>query len=176
MIMDMLRLACVGRGDSDVLILTNTDTCVAKNILQRIQGTLPTYAYRNDFKKLDAPIADEEIAKGHKYAGCDFFAMRAGWWRKNHELFPDMVLGRHSWDRIMRELYRLAEGREIENIIYHEKHPSGWEDPRNLNRDPSNLRNCLLARQWLHKRNMPLEEIEYLNYEGKYKKKSYSIR
>jgi hypothetical protein len=174
MIKDMLRLACVGRDDSDVLILTNTDTCVATNVLQRIQGTLPAYAYRNDFKRLDKPMADEEISKGNKYAGCDFFAMRAGWWRKNHELFPDMILGRHSWDRVLRELYKLAGGREIENLIYHERHPSGWEDPRNLNRDSSNLRNCLLARDWLQKRNMPLEEIEHLNYEGKFKRPDFS--
>jgi hypothetical protein len=70
----------------------------------------------------------------------------------------------------MRELYKLAGGREIENLIYHERHPSAWEDPRNLNRDPSNLRNCLLAREWLQKRKMPLLEIENLNYEGKFKK------
>lgn len=174
MIKDMLRLACVGRDDSDVLILTNTDTCIATNVIQRIQGILPAYAYRNDFKFLKKPISHLDIATGEKYAGCDFFAMRVGWWRKNHELFPDMILGRHSWDRVLRELYKLAGGREIENLIYHERHPSGWEDQRNLNRDPSNLRNCLLARDWLHKRNMPLEEIEHLNYEGKFKRPDFN--
>lgn len=170
MIKDILRLSCVGRADTDVLILTNTDTCVATNVLQSIQGILPAFAYRNDFQRLDAPIADAQISKGHKYAGCDFFVIRVGWWRKNHELFPDMILGRHSWDRILRELFKLAEGREIENVIYHERHPSGWEDPRNLHRDPSNLRNCKLARDWLQERKMPLEEIEGLNYEGKFKR------
>jgi len=170
MIKEMLRLACVGRVDTDVLVLTNSDTCVAQNVLQRIQGTLPAYAYRNDFVRLDAPIADDKIAKGHKYAGCDFFVMRVGWWRKHHQLFPDMILGRHSWDRIMRELFKLAGGREIENVIYHEKHYSGWENPQNLHRDPSNLRNCLLAREWLQERKMPLLEIEHLNYEGKFKR------
>jgi len=170
MIKEMLRLACVGRVDTDVLVLTNSDTCVAQNVLQRIQGTLPAYAYRNDFVRLDAPIADDKIAKGHKYAGCDFFVMRVGWWRKHHQLFPDMILGRHSWDRIMRELFKLAGGREIENVIYHEKHYAGWENPQNLHRDPSNLRNCLLAREWLQERKMPLLEIEHLNYEGKFKR------
>jgi len=174
MIKEMLRLACVGRIDTDVLILTNTDTCVATNVLQRIQGTLPAYAYRNDFAKLNSTIADDEIANGEKYAGCDFFAMRVGWWRKNHQLFPDMVLGRHSWDRILRELIKISQGREIENLIYHERHPSGWEDPQNINRDPSNLKNCLLARQWLQERNMPLLEIEALNYEGKFKRPDFS--
>lgn len=174
MIKEMLRLACVGRVDTDVLLLTNSDTCVATNVTQRIKGTLPAYAYRNDFDRLDATIPDDDIAKGHKYAGCDFFAMSIGWWRKNHELFPDMILGRHSWDRIMRELFKLAGGREIENVIYHERHPSGWENPQNLQRDPSNLRNCLLARQWLQERKMPLLEIESLNYEGKFKRPDFS--
>jgi hypothetical protein len=170
MIKDMLRLACVGRDDSDVLLLTNTDTCIASNVLERIVGIIPAFAYRNDFKRLDARIKDEDISKGDKYAGCDFFAMRVGWWRKNHELFPDMILGRHSWDRIMRELIKSTGGREIENLIYHERHPSGWENPQNINRDPSNLRNCKLAREWLQERKMPLLEIESLNYEGKFKK------
>jgi hypothetical protein len=172
MIKEMLRLACVGRADTDVLVLTNTDTCVAQNVLQRIQGTLPAYAYRQDFEKLDAPIADSKIAKGKKYAGCDFFVMRVGWWRANHMLFPDMILGRHSWDRVKRELFKVAGGREIENVIYHERHYSGWENPQNLHRDPSNLRNCKLARDWLQERKMPLLEIENLNYEGKFKRPS----
>jgi hypothetical protein len=170
MIKEMLRLACVGRIDKDVLVLTNTDTCVATNVLQKIQGTLPAYAYRQDFEKLESPIADDKIAKGHKYAGCDFFVIRVGWWRNHHHLFPDMILGRHSWDRIMRELFKIAGGREIENVIYHEKHYAGWENPQNLHRDPSNLRNCKLAREWLQERKMPLLEIENLNYEGKFKK------
>jgi hypothetical protein len=170
MIKEMLRLACVGRADTDVLVLTNTDTCVASDVLKRIQGILPAYAYRQDFEKLESPISDSKIAKGRKYAGCDFFVMRIGWWRKNHMLFPDMILGRHSWDRIMRELFKVAGGREIENVIYHEKHYAGWENPQNLHRDPSNLRNCKLARDWLQERKMPLLEIENLNYEGKFKK------
>jgi len=80
-----------------------------------------------------------------------------------------MVLGRHSWDRIMRELFNLSQGREIENLIYHEWHPSFWEGD-GLHRDPSNLRNCRLAREWLQERKKPLLELETLNYEGKFKK------
>jgi len=170
MIKEMIRLACVGRGDSDLLVLTNTDTCVASDVLRRLEGTLPAFAYRNDFKYLEKPIADTEIKKGAKYQGCDLFAFTAGWWRKNNHLFPDMILGRHSWDRIFRELIKLCGGREIESVIYHERHSSGWENPQNLHRDPSNLRNCKLAREWLQERKMPLLEIEGLNYEGKFKK------
>jgi hypothetical protein len=174
MIKDMLRLACVGRDDSDVLVLTNTDTCVATNLLQRIQGTLPAYAYRNDFTRLDSPISDDEIANGHKYAGCDLFVIRVGWWRKNHELFPDMILGREGWDKILRELIKLSGGRELKSCIYHERHSSFWENPHNLNRDPSNLRNRLLARNWLIERNMPLEELEFTNYEGRFVKPNFN--
>jgi len=172
MIKDMLRLACVGRNDSDVLVLTNTDTCIASNVLQRFEGILPAYAYRHDFKRIDNPIPYDRISAGTKYAGCDLFVMRVGWWRSNHYLFPDMVLGRHSWDRIMRELIKIANGREIENIIYHEWHPSGWEG-HGLNRDASNLRNCRLAREWLKERNIPLLELESLNYEGKFKRPNF---
>jgi hypothetical protein len=167
MIKDMLRLGCLGRDDSDVLLFTNTDTCIASNVLERIVGTLPAYAFRNDFEKLEVPVAPNEIDVGYKYQGCDFFAMRVGWWRRNHHLFPDMILGRHSWDRIMREMFKLFQGREIPNLIYHERHPSAWESPTALSYDPSNLRNCKLAREWLLERKIPLLEIERLNYEGK---------
>lgn len=170
MIKDMLRMACIGRDDKDVIVLTNTDTCVASNLLERLAGNLPAYAYRYDFKQIDTPIPNDQIIYGTKYAGCDLFAMRVGWWRRNHSLFPDMVLGRHSWDRILRELFKIAEGREITNLIYHERHPSAWEDASNLNNDPSNLRNAKLAREWLQERKMPLEELEFLNYEGRFKK------
>jgi hypothetical protein len=174
MIKDMLRLACVGRDDSDVLLLTNTDTCIASNVLEKIVGVLPAYAYRKDFKRLDAPIKDKDISKGDNYAGCDFFAIRVGWWRKNHALFPDMILGREGWDKILRELIKLSGGRELENCIYHEKHHSFWENSHNINKDPSNLRNRLLARNWLIERNIPLEELEFKNYEGKFSKPNFN--
>ena len=74
----------------------------------------------------------------------------------------------------MRGLFKVAGGREIENVIYHERHYSGWENPQNLQRDPSNLRNCKLARDWLQERKMPLLEIENLNYEGKFKRPDFS--
>jgi len=173
MIKDILRLACVGRNDESVLLFTNTDTCVANNLIQRLEGTLPAYSYRRDFKRIDEPLPYDRISAGAKYAGCDFFAMRVGWWRRNHHLFPDMVLGRHSWDRIMRELIKSAGGREIEDLIYHEWHPSLWEG-HGLHTDPSNLRNCKLAREWLLERKMPLEELETLNYEGKFKRPDFS--
>jgi hypothetical protein len=173
MIKDMLRLACAGRDDETVLLLTNTDTCVTNNLIQRLEGVLPAYSYRRDFKRLDDALPYDRISAGAKYSGCDFFAMRVGWWRRNHHLFPDMVLGRHSWDRVMRELFKISNGREIEDIIYHEWHPSLWEGD-GLHRDPSNLRNCKLAREWLTERKMPLEELETLNYEGKFKRPDFS--
>jgi len=173
MIKDMLRLACLGRNDSDILVFTNTDTCVASNFIERLEGNLPAFSYRNDFNALEEPIPYQQIELGKKYAGCDLFVMRVGWWRSNHHLFPDMVLGRHSWDRIMRELFKSFNGREIENLIYHEWHPSLWEG-HGLHRDMCNLRNCKLAREWLLERKMPLEELETLNYEGKFKKPNFS--
>jgi hypothetical protein len=72
----------------------------------------------------------------------------------------------------MRELFKIAGGREIPNLIYHERHPSAWENPANLNNDASNLRNAKLAREWLQERKMPLHELEFLNYEGRFKKKT----
>jgi len=173
MIKDMIRMACIGRDDKDVIILTNTDTCVASNLVERLSGELPAYAYRYDFKRIDDPIPDGEICLGKKYAGCDLFVMRVGWWRRNHNLFPDMVLGREAWDKILRELIKLSGGRELESCIYHEKHPSFWENAHNINRDPCNLRNRLLARNWLVERNMPLEELEFTNYEGKFVKPNF---
>jgi hypothetical protein len=170
MIKDMIRMACIGRDDTDVIVLTNTDTCVASNLLERLTGSLPVYAYRYDFKKLDSPIHDAEICLGQKYAGCDLFAFRVGWWRRNHALFPDMVLGRESWDRIMRELLKLSQGRELTCAIYHERHDSFWESAANINNDPSNLRNRMLARKWLMDRKISLEELEHRNYEGKIKR------
>ena len=173
MIKDILRLACVGRNDEAVLLLTNTDTCVANNLIQRLEGVLPAYCYRWDFKRIDEPLPYDRISAGEKYPGCDFFAMRVGWWRRNHHLFPDMVIGRHSWDRIMRELIKSAGGREIEDLIYHEWHPSLWEGT-GLHTEPSNLRNCKLAREWLLERKMSMEELETLNYEGKFKRPDFS--
>jgi hypothetical protein len=174
MIKEMIRLGCLGRQDYDIIVLTNTDTCIASDMVERINGLLPCYAYRNDFKHLDEPLSDSQICAGEKYPGCDFFAFTAGWWRKNHEKFPDMILGREAWDRILRTLMISQGGREIPNLIYHERHASFWEDPANYDRDPSNLRNRKLAREWLQERKIALAELENANYEGRFKKPDFS--
>jgi hypothetical protein len=70
LIKDMLRMACIGRDDKDVIVLTNTDTCVATNIIERLQGVLPAYAFRNDFMhELKGRVPDDQIMLGTKYAG-----------------------------------------------------------------------------------------------------------
>ena len=169
MIKEMIKLACCGRKDSDIVVITNTDICVTTDIIQKIRNAPLGYAFRHDYKYLDNVIPDDQIA-GDKYPGCDLFTIPVGWWRRNHHLYPDMVIGRHSWDRIMRELIKLAKGQEIERAIYHERHDSMWERTENINSDLCNLRNAKLAREWLQERKMPLEELEFLNFEGRFKK------
>jgi len=169
MIKEMIKFACCGRKDTDIVVITNTDICVTTDIIEKIRKAPLGYAFRHDYKYLDKIIPDDQIA-GDKYPGCDLFTIPVGWWRRNHHLYPDMVIGRHSWDRIMRELIKLAKGQEIEKAIYHQRHDSMWEQTEHINSDLCNLRNGRLAREWLLERKMPLEELEFLNYEGKFKK------
>lgn len=162
-IRDILRLGCLGLRDTDILVFTNADTCVAHNFTEKALELLETYpalhCHRRDFGRLEEPINDNLIPTGAHYPGSDAFVFTAGWWRKHHSDFPDLVMGVEVWDKIMRQLVVKTAGGELKDAIYHEWHPSFWEQNRLTN--PSNIYCRNLAREWLKKNNLPLEELNF---------------
>lgn len=162
-IKDISRLGCLGLKDTDILVFTNADTCVARSFTEKALELLETYpalhAHRRDFGSLEGPLIDNLIPTGDHYPGSDAFVFTAGWWRKWHSDYPDMVSGCEAWDRIFRELVNKSGGGELKDCVYHERHASNWEKERFTN--PSNIHNRKLAREWLKKNKLPLEELNF---------------
>jgi hypothetical protein len=155
-IKDIVEIATDDKADSDVIVLTNADICVSPNCCSTIAIALQcldaAYCFRRDFGRLDTPLPVPIIKTGTHYVGSDLYAFRVGWWREYEIHFPDMLLGRECWDAILRLLIdRTHPGCNptLHDLIYHEKHPSTWENPTNKRTLPSQLHNVALARSWM---------------------------
>ncbi len=162
---DMIDKAAEKAADDDVLLLTNADICLVPGLARQITDACKkhgsAFCHRWDFKKVRTHIQQHEIVMGKWYPGCDLFAVTKHWWKQNKDSLPEFVLGRECWDWVFRELVKKTGGVEIKKGIYHEKHPSKWEQQRNL---PGNLHNRSYARAWLAKEGIPLAEIENYPY------------
>lgn len=156
-IKDIIELAILGKKREDILVLTNADICVRTDLVYilvaALQAATAAYSFRRDFGPLNCPLPDNLIQTGTDYIGCDLFAFRIDWWLRYRDSFPDLLLGRETWDCIMRLLMDMTDGNEkavIPDLIYHERHPTVWENHKNRHRLPSQLHNLRLAKQWLN--------------------------
>lgn len=150
----------------DVIMLTNRDTCLSSECSDRLLHKMTLadacFSYRRDFKRISLHIPPDQIKKGQFYPGCDLFAFRPSWWTHYRDVMPDMLLGYEAWDRVMRELVTKsnpAEDVSFNDLIYHESHQNNWEQPRNRRSHPCQIYNRQLARSFLQRRLIPLEEL-----------------
>jgi hypothetical protein len=150
---DLLDLGC---KQGDAVVLTNTDTCFSESATMRIadqlRHTQACYSFRVDFQRLTRPLRDDELRGGVKYPGSDLFVVKSDWWRQNRDKMPDMVLGSEAWDLVMRLLIDESHPGFVcrfDDVIYHERHPSVWEDVKNRATLPSQKHNIALAKQFL---------------------------
>jgi len=156
-IKDVIDIACCEASDSDIVVYTNTDTCVCSTCSQIIQSSLKSancvYAYRRDFEiSRTQPIPDAEIETGFPYSGSDLYAFRVAWWRANRSQMPDMLLGMEAWDPILRSMMDRSHPVEdvcLKNIIYHRSHPALWNTLENHYRLEANKHNLRLAFHWM---------------------------
>ena len=161
-IKDLLRLASLHAQDDDILLLTNSDIGFSRGITEAIFALVNEHGAvsmsRRDFNgPLDAPLTNDEIAKGRDYPGKDGFAFTKKWWRENNSEFPDMLIGREGWDKIMHTLITMKGGVLAKDLIYHEEHASKWIVARD--KGEGNIHNRKLAAAWLRRHNLPLDEL-----------------
>ena len=155
-IKDILNIATSNKNPEDIIVFTNADICVRSDaaylIVAALQGTAAVYSFRRDFGLLNTPLPDHLIRTGTDYIGCDLFAFRVAWWQSYQDAFPDLLLGRETWDCVMRLIMDWTNSdtrAALPDMIYHERHPTVWENHRNRHRLPSQLHNLNLAKQWL---------------------------
>ena len=155
---DIFDAACHGWEDSDIILYTNPDDCVATNCAIKVAAMIQTsnacYAFRRDFPRLDGPIPDDRIPTGSLYPGSDLAAFRVGWWREFLEQMPDMILGFEAWDPCFRTLAETTTGAAslaVPEVIYHEAHASWWMDAANRYRLLGQKYNLKLAAAFLRK-------------------------
>lgn len=148
---DLLDAAYRMAAPEDVIVITNSDICVpeeAGNIV--LDETLKRgcgFSFRRDATKpLTKPLDLKDIPTLQWYVGSDLFAMAVIWWKSWREDWPDLLIGRPTWDWAMRmlmgyskegttvfdkSLAQMGTQCEIPNVIYHEKHDSWAEVPKN---------------------------------------------
>lgn len=149
---DVVEVAADRVGDSDWILLSNTDTCFTPDIVARLDKELKGhscgYSYRRDFKRLDELLTPAQIRTGYKYPGKDIFIFRRSWWEKNRDKMPDMIYGAEGWDALISVLIDESGGKVWDDLIYHERHSSYWETPENRYAVPSQMHCLALAKQF----------------------------
>lgn len=149
---DMIQSAADRLRDlDDIICIANADIGVTAGvtglILMGCQRYGAVFAHRWDFHKVGRTnLTEADVSKGHWYPGSDLFAFTLRWWSQHGHLMPDMLLGREGWDMVMRNLIKKTKGTEIHQAIWHEKHPSLWEQQPQLSGNHYNRR---LAQHWL---------------------------
>lgn len=154
----------VKAAPSDVIVFTNTDTCLRKGFWwEAMASDVPLHGHRYDFDKLTRPLDATEIPTGKWYPGSDVFVFTKGWWDSVKADFPDMLVGAESWDKIMRSMIIHYGGEETFAACYHEKHAAHWSHRDMRRNDAANRHNRVLAKQWLQAHALPLDELEYFD-------------
>ena len=164
---DVFRVGCSDLTPYNIVVYTNSDICVRSDACSVISEVLrdrdACYAFRRDFDRLTDVLPDSQISNGNSYCGTDLFAFRVHWWKTHGNEFPDMLLGSEAWDAVMRvlvETHNPKGGQSgIADLIYHERHPSVWEDGRNRWRIDSQKHNLRLACVWLKDRGLNPEQF-----------------
>lgn len=147
---------------NDLVIFTNTDTCVVTNcalqVAAALQDSIACYCYRRDFNHdFHEPIPDDVVPRGDNYVGSDLYAFRVSWWLANRKEFPDLLIGHEAWDPIFRHLIdttNLGRPTILRNLIYHRRHGSRWENPANRYRLRGQQYNLTLAARWMKQHGM----------------------
>ena len=158
----LYRQACLHAEDDDILLFSNSDICFVEGFTERVFKWIKEYpaiaCTRRDLKRFDAPVPNSQVLEGEDYVGKDVFIFSKAWWREYSPNYPEMILGREAWDKIMAELIVIGGGAIIRNLIYHETHHSFWLQDRDNNE--GNKYNRSLAIDWLRERGKPLQELE----------------
>ena len=145
----------------DILVLTNTDTCLRKGFWwEAAASDVPLHGHRYNFDKLTRPLDATEVPTGKWYPGSDVFVFTKGWWDQRKADFPDMLIGAESWDKIMRSMIAHYGGEEAFAACYHERHAAAWSRYDMRRNDAANRHNRVLAKQWLAAHALPLDELE----------------
>lgn len=102
----------------DVIMLTNDDTVLHRDIIKALTSTLRSVdactSFRMNFDQANMPATDTPVAKikqwGETCSGRDLFAFRAGWLRLNWDAIPDFILGEQEFDLVLAAMVRMASG------------------------------------------------------------------
>lgn len=151
-IKDLLDHAASRVRETDILVLTNTDTCFGTDLTELLNYNQFLVGRRRDFPQLVDPLSPVEVRRGSSYVGADLFAIPVGWWKQHRDEMPDMVAGCEGWDAVLAQLMLRYGAEETWDFIYHERHPSHWERSDNKYSLPGQLHNLRLAfptlKQW----------------------------
>lgn len=149
---DLLFYGAGEANPSDIIVVTNTDTCFAPGLAAAIRKHVrkhgAAYAHRHDFPRLTIPLEADEVKRGKWYPGSDLFAFTPQWWGTHAGDLPDMIVGAEFVDCVLRQFIKKHGGVELVHAIYHERHASAWERPGVREVDAANCWNKVLARKW----------------------------
>jgi hypothetical protein len=149
----------------DYLCYTNSDICPIIHFEHRMHQLFEDprrsalVLTRQTFPSAYMPEPPfSEIRNGKSDNGVDGLIVKKAWWLKYGSFFPRMLVGRESWDTVMRALVQesqpsLSAGDvEIPYTLAHEEHDPYWRDSINRRTNPGQRYNLQTAKNYFHVR------------------------
>jgi len=165
---DVIDRGSEGMLFNDIIVFTNSDTCVssdcAKKIAAKLKKVDACYCFRKNFSADTVEISDAQIREKPDWVDSELHAFKVSWWKENRKKYPNMVLGREGIDAIMRVL--IDEGGDwpatkLDGLVWHIAHEAFWEAPDIRYRLPGNRLNIQLAKAFLAARNIAPEKFSF---------------
>lgn len=138
-------------NEDDVVLLTNMDTILSPTIITYCHPDALYYGCRRELDEdVKHLLTDDQINQLHlsNENSADVFIFSIGWWLRNKDRYPDMLLGCQWWDSAMIDLMISSGGRRIVNHIYHRNHQPFWFDPKHMFDNAGQKHNRDLAKAW----------------------------
>ena len=131
---DVINDAIEKAEDTDVIIYTNTDSCLPKNIFKLVESKIKDYGCcygkRRELSDIlpGRHLTDDEIQSFPytKYGAC-IFAFTKKWWVENQHKLADCILPKGMWDNNLTYLIKqISLNTRLDNSVYHIAHASTW--------------------------------------------------
>jgi len=166
---DIIDKGSEGMLFNDIIVFTNSDTCVSSDCAKKIAAKLKKidacYCFRKNFDADTLTLTDEQIKAAPDWVGSDLHAFKVSWWKENRKKYPNMVLGREGIDAIMRVLIDESGDwpkTKLDGLIWHIAHKAFWENPEIRYSLPGNRLNIQLAKNFLEERKIAPEKFSFV--------------
>lgn len=133
----------------DVVVYCNKDVFLTTHAPERIISSVKNHgiaiAWRRNLKPTPGRMY-KHVINAKRDGGADLICVTPKWWSEHGRNYPDMLIGRETFDWVIRVMAEELHGKSVyvDDVIGHEAHESFWR--KNKKTNPGQIHNRSLAK------------------------------